>query len=426
MKNIDLYTMENGLTIIDISLASTETVALNVLIGSGARHETKDLNGVAHFLEHMMFKGTKKRETALEIASELDGLGARSGAYTSYEYTGLFAHASTQATDQLIEILGDVYINSTLPREEIEKEKGVILDEIDMYQDDPQSVASDVLRDMIFGDQPIGRDILGTKENITNINKDDLEVFRDRHYHAKNTVVALCGSHDQSTLESIKTVFSDCPQADKMSPVKYQSKNNGLEVRVTPQSTKQSHLVLGWPTLQLGSSQEPILRLLAAIIGQGMSSRLFEKIRNQLGISYYVGAGYQPFTDCGVFSIATGVNPNMISKTIKAILEECHKLKDEVVSQAELNKARQYLVGNMYISLESSALLSRFLATGYILRNKIFTPANRELELESVTAQDIQKLSQDLFTKDSLKISIVTESDNHKLAEEDIASIIEL
>lgn len=403
--------LPNGLRIVTVPMKDTSTVSVFVLVDAGTKYETKDINGISHFLEHVCFKGTKKRPTSMHINAELDGIGAQSNAFTSHEYTGYYAKAESRHLPQIVDILSDIYQNSIFPKDEIEKEKGVIIEEINMYEDLPQRKVGMLFSELLFGDQPAGWSILGRKEVIDAIQPKDFENYRKKHYVASATTVIISGKiNETKAIQLVSKAFKDIPADKKHSKKKVIENQKRPALLISKKETDQTHIALGVRTFKVGDKRGPALALLNTILGEGMSSRLFQKLRDEMGVCYYVHSGVDENTDHGSLVVASGVDTKRPKEAIKAILAEFIKLKSTLVSPEEITKAKEYSIGTMYLGLETSDSLAGFYGIEEVLRRKLESPQEIEKKIRAVTAKEIQKVAQYIFKNERLNLVIVGKS----------------
>ncbi len=405
--------LENGLRVITIPMKDNPTVTVFVLVEAGSKYETKNKNGISHFLEHMCFKGTVKRPNNFDISTELDNIGSRYNAFTSQEYTGYYAKAQYGHLDKILDIVSDMYLNPLFDDKEIEKEKGVILEEINMYEDLPQYKVQNLINELVYGDQPAGWDIAGPKENIKNMSQADFITYRNKFYTSSATTVIVSGNfEEEKVIGNIREIFSVMPKIEKGLKLKVIEKQVTPEIALFKKETDQTHLVLGVRTFNLYDKRDKIMSVLAGVLNAGMSSRLFKKLRGDMGVCYYVSASQDALTDHGFFSVNAGVDNKRVKEVITVILEELKKLKTELVSPAELQKVKQNLVGTMYLGLESSDSLAKFYGSQEIMNETLKTPEEIKTEIESVTAQDVQKVAQEIFVNEGLNLALVGRFDN--------------
>lgn len=405
---IHKHTLPNGLRVVTVPLVDHKTVTVLVLVGIGARDESKKQNGISHFLEHMCFKGTKKRPTAFDISRELDGLGAQSNAFTSYEYTGYYAKSHYKHLPFLLDVVSDIYQNSTLPDEEIQKEKGVVIEEINMYNDRPEYIAGKVMSELLYGDTPFGRTVGGDKETVSAITQKSLAQYKKEHYNSSNTVVVISGKVDESeTLALVKDAFSAIEQGLPEDRTLAKMAKRESRIEITFKESDQAHMVMGLPGYDVFHKDKTILSVLSALLGGGMSSRLFQKIREEMGVAYYVYCHATSATDCGDFQIAAGVDKNRVLEVCEAIQSELQKLINNEVDEDELAKVKEYLIGNMYLDLESSDAYAYYYGIKEVMRRPLEAPSETERRIRAVTKEDIHRVAQDLFKGAELKMSIV-------------------
>lgn len=406
-------TLPNGLRIITIPAKGNPAVTAMVVVETGSNYEKKNINGISHFLEHMCFKGTTNRPRSIDISKEFDSLGAQNNAFTGGELTGYYAKAEKKNFKKILSILSDMYLNPTFPEAELEKEKGVILQEISMNEDLPQRQVWHDFMKLVYGDTPAGRQTLGLVENIKKFKREDFINYRNKHYVAKGTLIVVAGDiAEKEVINEVKKQFKNISEEKKHNKEKVKDKQSKPELLVHHKKTDQAHLILGFRSFNAKNSKTSSLSVLSGVLARGMSSRLFQKLREEMGVCYYVRAGADPYTDHGYFGIFTGVDKKRIEEVIKVLLEECKKLITERVSEEELNKAKEYLIGNLYLNLETSDALADFYAEQEILKGSIKTPAEMEKDIRKVTSKDIQRVAKEIFQNKKLNLAIVGEVKN--------------
>ncbi len=406
--NFKKVTLSNGLTLITVPLPDSPSVTALVMVRAGSKYETKEINGVSHFLEHMCFKGTIKRPTAAHISLELDSMGAQSNAFTGHEYTGYYAKAEPGRLTTILDVISDVYLNSVFDPAEIEKEKGVIMGEIDMYEDMPQHVVHRIFMETLYGDQPAGWTIAGPKETVAQMTREHFSAYRAAHYVASATTVIVSGKFDESRIEAdIERVFagiSTAPQAEKVPVVERETEP---KVTIKQKETDQTHVILGVRTFGVHDPREIPLKVLTAVLGGGMSSRLFQKLREEMGVGYYVRAAVDDYTDHGYMAVFTGIDVSRMEEVVAVILSEMKRMKTDLVPEAELQKTKDFLIGNMFLGLESSDALGEFYAVQHVLNQDILTPQQIADKIRAVTAAEIQAIAVDIFTDTRLAMAAV-------------------
>lgn len=403
-----LKTLSNGLRILAIPQPQAPTVTALVLVGVGGDYEAKEQSGLSHFLEHLFFKGTTRRPSTKSIAEVFDRVGAVSNAFTTEEFTGFFAKGAPQHLELFLDVLSDIYLNPTFPEAEIVKEKGVVIEEMNMYEDSPQYLVARELTRLLYGDQSAGRPLIGTKETIKSFTRDNVVAFKDTHYHAANTVVVVVGPVTQSVVHNaVARAFKAISVAKKRSRPRTKQVQSVPAVSMYTKQTDQVHIALAFRTVALGHADLPALRLLATILGRSMSSRLFLRLREELGAAYYVNAGQETLTDRGEFGITAGIDKDRVPDIVGEILKELKLLKEELVSKDELSKARQYALGMMRLGLESTDDLANFYGYAAILDQPFRTPALIAKEYSSVTPRDIRRIAQKYFVSNRANLAIV-------------------
>ncbi len=400
--------LKNDLRLITVPMKDNPTATVLVLVEAGSKYETKKINGLSHFLEHMCFKGTVKRLKAIDISKELDALGSQYNAFTAQEYTGYYAKSDAKHFSQIFDVISDIYLNSTFPEIEMQKEKGVIIEEINMYEDMPNRHVQDLIMQLLYGDQPAGWNIAGEKKNIINMKRDDFINYKKVHYLPEATTIVIAGKiNEKETMKEMNKVFGRIPRGQKAQKPKVEEKQTKPEILVKFKKTDQTHFVLGVRSLNLFDKKNAVLSVLAGVLGGGMSSRLFQKLREEMGVGYYVRAYNDAYADHGFFQISAGVDNRRINEVVKAVLEECIKLKTEKVSQNELNKVKEYLIGNMKLSLESSDDIANFYGLQELLKHEVEEPEKKASEIRKVTARQIKLLANYLFKNNKLNLALI-------------------
>jgi len=408
-KEFKKTTLKNGLRIITVSQKNTQAVTVLVLVATGSKYEKKKINGISHLLEHLLFKGTKKRPNKIAIAEPLDRVGGEYNAFTGEEYTGYFAKVDSKHFDLALDIISDIYLNSELPVKEIKKEKKVIMEEINMYHDQPASYVQTLWNKLLYGDQPAGWDIAGTKETVLGISRQQVLSYMRTQYTASNTVVCVVGdiSRSAETIRKIKKYFSGVKRKEtlKKSPViEKQAKPKCL---LSYKKTDQTHFCLGVRGYNLFHSERYTQEILAAILGGMMSSRLFIKVREELGLAYYIKTSASSDTDTGCLVTQVGADNQRVEKAISVILKEYGKVSQRKIPAEELKKAKDNLKGKMALALETSDAQASFYGLQEILQKKILTPEEIYAKIDKVSVDDILKISRDIFKPEKLNLAII-------------------
>lgn len=408
MANYNKTVLPNGLRIITIPQKEALATTFLVLVEAGSKYETKEINGLSHFLEHMCFKGTAKRPRAIDISTELDALGAQYNAFTSQEYTGYYAKVESHKLDKALDVVTDIYMNPVFDANEIDKEKGVIIEELNMYEDLPMRKVGEIFMDLLYGDQPAGWDVGGRKEVIKALNRDDFLKYQGRHYLAQSTLIVVAGAFDEKdVIKKITNGFShikDTEKGKKLAVIESQVKP-ALKIRY--KEVDQTHIVIGCRAFSLHDSRRYILDVLADVLGGGMSSRLFQKVRDELGAAYYVRAEADLFTDHGYIAVSSGVDHAKLEKVVEAVLGEMKKLATDLVQSDELQKAKNHLIGKIILGLESSDELASFYGGQEILGEEIVTPTDLIKKIEGVRAEEILTLAKEIFQDSKLNLALI-------------------
>jgi len=406
--NFKKKTLKNGLRMVVVPIKDAPSVTVMSMVEAGSEYETKEKNGISHFLEHMFFKGTKNRPKSIDISKEFDGMGAEHNAFTSNEVTAFYGKSAPKNFEKILDIISDMYLNPTFPEADIEKEKGVIIEEINMYEDLPQRVVHEIFGELLHGDTPYGWTVLGPRENIRAMKREDFLNYRKAHYVTEKTMIVVAGDvNAEDAFKKIENKFKNISSGNVLNKKKFTEKQNKPELKIKYKETDQSHLVIGVRTFDLHDKRMPTLKVLSAILGGGMSSRLFQRMREELGICYYVRSSINDSSNHGDFTISAGVNKKRLDVAVKGILEEIKTLRDKEIARAELKKAKDYLIGRMYLNLESSDSLASFYGFQEITRSKIKTPKEIEKEIEAVTAGDVKNLAKQIFINKNLNMAIV-------------------
>ncbi|HEY4516324.1 MAG TPA: pitrilysin family protein [Candidatus Paceibacterota bacterium] len=404
-----LHELQNGLRIVFAPMPDTATATVVVMTGTGSRYEDARENGLAHFLEHMFFKGTRKRPSARAISEELDSIGSVYNAFTSKERTAYHAKVSSQFLDTALDVISDVFLNSTLPEKEIAKERGAIIQEIDMYEDMPMRTIDNVFDALIFGqDHPLGRTVLGPKDNIRSFKRKDFHTYLKRNYTPANTVVCVAGAFSQTkVLTKIKREFGRVKPATAPEYMGYVSEQLAPRISIKNKSTDQTQLMLGVPAYPYQHKDEYGLAVLATILGGGMSSRLFSEVREKRGLAYSVHASVDKYPDTGYFVVQAGVEHAKLEKTIETILAEFKKIKTQEVSPLELKKAKSYMKGTMTLALETSDHVAENAATSIINLGRVRPLEEIIRGIDDVTAADVERVARDIFQTKGLNLAII-------------------
>ncbi len=403
-----LTKLKNGLKVITSEMPYAKGVSNNIFVGAGSRYETKEENGISHFLEHMTFKGTKKRPTAGDVSETINSVGGFINAGTSNEYTCFWNKVPQKYFSLGLEFLSDILFNSLFREEDINREKGVIIEEINMYKDLPSNYVIRIGYKLLWGDIPLGRDVLGTKESVVEFQKKDFLNYLKSLYQPQNMVISVVGNikHQEVVKETEKN-FGKLKNNPIRNWDKYKDDQKNFEVVINHKETDQAHLFLGFKAISRYHPDKPVLNVINSILSRGLSGRLLMNIREKRGLAYDIGAYEDNFLDTGCFFAHAGLNSQKLEEAIKAILEEFKRLKEEKISDKELRKAKEYLKGNFLLSMDNCENVASWLGEQALFDKKIKTPEEKIKEIEKVTPEQIQKLAQKLFVKEKLNLALI-------------------
>jgi predicted Zn-dependent peptidase len=388
----------NGVRVLTAPMSHAQSVSCFVFLAAGSRYETPETSGIAHFAEHMFFKGTDRRPTARAIAGEVDGIGAEFNAFTGKEYTGFYVKCAAEHRDTALDVLVDMIRHSRFGEEEIEREKGVIYEEMNMYFDTPRDFIGGVYDSLLYGDQPLGWDVLGKRETIRAATRETFTSYVDRWYRPARIVVGLGGRIGDGLHERLEALFGDLEPRDTGAPAPVVISDNGA-LRVHTKQSDQAHLILGARGYQLGNPDRYVVQLLATVLGGGMSSRLFTEVRERRGLAYYVFCSNSAYTDAGSLHAQAGVDIERIEDAVTTIRDELRKIAAEPVPAEELEKARSFAKGRFVLSLESPHGTILFGLRREVLEGQAEEPAAVLAGLDAVTAEDVQRVAQDILGK---------------------------
>lgn len=402
--------LSNGLRILFAPLHDTDAVTVLAMTKVGSRYETARNNGVSHFLEHMMFKGTDKRLTALDVTKELDGVGASFNAFTGKDYTGYYVKLSKEHLPLALDIIADMLWHSKFAQAEIEKERHVIIEEINMYYDNPIMYIDELFEQRLFGRaHPLGRLIAGPREVIRSLNRDDLVRYFRQHYFPNNMVLCVAGSfRPASVLRTINALFG--AMHDKRRPTGHQSYRHHqqrVQLDIHFRETEQVQLALGYPALPYGHKDLPALSLLATILGGNMSSRLFTRVREQEGLAYSIHASRASYRDTGTFMVQAGLDKQRVMPALTLILQELQTVQEHGVTADELTHAKEFIKGKLTLELEDSEHLANFFTSQELLTNRIRTPEQRFAEIRRVQREDVQRVAAAIFKPKLLNLALI-------------------
>lgn len=397
----------NGTTLITAPVPGTEAITALALFPVGSRYESLKQNGLSHFIEHMMFKGTKKRPTTLHISKELDNVGAEYNAYTSRDYTGYYVKVASPHINLALDLLSDMIWNSKFDEAEVNREKGVIIEEINMYQDNPTMYIEQLFEEAIFSGHPLGRDIAGTAETVKNFSRSEIIKYYKNFYQPQNLILVLAGKVNKNFRISkfLNNHFSQSKKLNYLSVKVNRIKSPQIKIRF--KKTDQVHVALGFPAYSYDDPRLFALTLLNIILGGTMSSRLFTEVRERRGLAYMVRSGLNNYQDIGNLVIQAGLDKNRLAEALKVILKELKKMKEKGVTAAELKMAKENITGRLVLNLEDSSAQAEWYGKQALLMKKIMTPDERLKKYQTITLKDIKKVAEDILKLTQLRLAVI-------------------
>lgn len=402
-------------------MPQVKSVAALVMVATGSRYETEENNGVTHFLEHMVFKGTKKRPTSLEISSLLDSIGAAWNAFTAKEYTGFYIKASAEHLGLMLDVLSDNLLNSLIDPAEVERERGVINEEINMYEDQPSERVGEVFEQLLYDNNPLAMRVLGSKDSLKRIDREQLRGYLGRRYHSTSIVVGIAGKidakvnggyHSSMAIDKegvglVKEYFADVKRGAENHFDGAKDTQSGPGLLIQHKKTDQAHICLGVRAYPRLHPDRYVLSVLSTILGGNMSSRLFTEVREKRGLAYTVHAGAEEFADCGYLVAQAGLRLNAVDEAVKVILDQFALLSAKPVSQKELKQAKDFARGKMILALEDSFRVASFYTASELLEGRMETPEEILERIGKVTVEDVQRVAGDLFRSRKLNLAMI-------------------
>lgn len=404
------FQLKNGIRVQLIPQKGTKAVTVLVLVKVGSRYEYKEINGASHFIEHMMFKGTKKRPSPMDISKSLDAMGAEYNAYTGKDLTGYYIKSASEHVNTSIEMLYDMLFNSVYEPAAMNRERKVIIEEINMYEDNPMMFAGDLLERALFDGSSLGWEIAGTRDNMLEMTRKNVLAFRDAAYSPERMVVTLAGNitndikkHLESTFGKIKaskeSVDYDSLSADQI--------KSGISTRIQKKEVEQVQIAFGFPSVSIGHKDDLAAKLLATVLGGFMSSRLFTEVREKKGLAYFVRASQHGYEDIGAFTIQSGLDKSRLPLAAKTIWKELDSIKKKGITAEELRRAKDFVHGKMLLSLEDSSNVAEFYARQELYLESVESPEKRMEALKRVNAKQIQALANRLFDTSKMAVAAI-------------------
>lgn len=404
----EIRTLSNGLKLILEKLPYVHSVAFGVWVKNGSRNETDKLSGISHFIEHMLFKGTTNR-TAKDIANQMDAIGGQLNAYTSKDYTCYYTRTLDTHIDSALDILSDMILNPLFDQNDIKRECNVISEEIDMYEDSPEELVNDLLQEIVWKGMPLGLPILGTKESIKKFDTKTIKNYYSNNYTAQNTILAIAGNFEtQKIVDMIENYFG------KWNTVSYNKKVDKSKYTqsflVKQKDIEQAHICLGFPGVNISSENIFVLNVLNIILGDGMSSRLFQTIREEKGLAYCIYSDMYNYTDDGMFTIYASVSPSQVNTVIDLIKQEIKKIKNCKLSLDEINQAKEQIKTNYILSLENSNSIMSSLGRSKLLLDYVETYDYIIDKINKVTTDNVFDISNKILDLNKMSSVVIGNS----------------
>jgi predicted Zn-dependent peptidase len=405
------YQLKNKLNVILVPQENTKLITSMVMIPVGSRYEPEYLSGVSHYIEHMMFKGTKKRKNTLSLTREIDRLGAQYNAFTGKEYTGYYIKTDALYSNTVLDILSDMLFNSTFDPKEMEREKGPIIEEIRMYNDNPLMNIDNIFEDALFDGCPLGRDIAGTIEHVKSYERDKVLEYKERHYQPKNMTLVLAGAVNEKTKELVEKYFGEAKNTKTSSiickPACFGSAAKSKRLIIKNKKTEQAQLMLGFPGYDFNSKKNLPVSIMNTIFGGSMSSRLFIQIRERRGLAYMVRSGREDFKDTGYVYVRAGLDAKNINKAVDVIQDEITKLIKKGITKRELKDAKTHIQGGFTLAQENSSFFANWYANEALFADKIKTPEEFVESINKVTDEEVVSIAKEVFKPKNMRMAII-------------------
>jgi predicted Zn-dependent peptidase len=405
--------LANGSEVVLAPWPGAKTVTVLVIVGTGSRFENKQNSGISHFLEHLFFKGTIKRPSTLAIASALDRVGGEYNAFTGKEYTGFYVKTEERQLELALDVLSDILLNSKFASAEIEREKGVIMEELNMYLDNPLLYIEDLFEVCLYGDSPAGRDTIGSKETIAGFTRQKILNYANSQYSAHKIILCLAGGLKPAAARLAEKYFKRLVKKSYREKSKTDDRQNRPRLKLHYKKTDQAHLSLGVRALPFGHTDEIAVKIISLLLGGTMSSRLFTELRERRGLAYYVRTHDETYTDSGYLTTQAGVSTAQLEQAVKIILAEYKKLAVTPVKTGELERVKQCLIGRTALQLEASDNVANWYGRQIILFKEqkksgpILTPADYYRKIKKISAADVSRLAKKIFVNKHLNLAVI-------------------
>lgn len=406
----ETYTLRNKARVVLVPQLDVASMTLMIMYPVGSRYEPEKMRGVSHFIEHLMFKGTKKRKSSFVLTREIDRLGAEYNAFTGKEYTGYYIKTDANYTEIACDILSDMLFNSTFDAKEMEREKKVVVEEIRMYNDNPLMNIDSIFEQVMYSGH-LGWDIAGTEAHVMGYKRDDVLAYHQMYYQPSNMTIVLAGNVTEKTRVLIDTYFGQHVGKGKKprdpAPSVFGGAPKKERIRVQKKQTDQAQLMLGFPGFSYMDPKNAAVSVMNTILGGSMSSRLFVRIREKLGLAYTVRSGTDTFHDTGYVFIRAGLEAKNINRAIAAVKDEIQKMIEKGVSKRELQDAKTHIHGALTLSMEDSSSQASWYAKQSLFMDKLRTPQERLALIDAVTQEDVRAIAKEIFVMNRMRVGII-------------------
>ncbi|OGV47011.1 MAG: hypothetical protein A2X46_07685 [Lentisphaerae bacterium GWF2_57_35] len=408
LLNFQETTLSNGIRVATAGMGHVESVAMGVWVGVGGRYEDKKLSGVSHFIEHLLFKGTENR-SARDISQSIEGRGGYFNAFTQEESTCYYARIAAEHTWSTFDILSDMYLHPRFASEDIEKERGVIIEEIMMYRDQPQHCVQEMLGESLWANHPLGRPLIGTVENIERVSREEILGFKAKKYVPSNTVVVFAGKVDHAEcVKRVSGILSGARKSAKPSYKKVEKSCLQEKVAVSTKDIEQTHIAMGVRLFGRHDARKYSLKVMSIVLGENMSSRLFQIVREKHGLAYSIHSSVELYDETGVLSIQAGVDRKRSDKAFDLIVRELKQMKTKKVGASELRRAKDYAIGQLRIGMESTTNQMMWAGENIMNFGRFIQPDEVIASIEKVTDKDIHQVAGEVLDADKLSVAMVT------------------
>ena len=400
----EIKTLDNGIRVIADHIAHLKSVSMGVWIGNGSRHERKEENGISHFIEHMLFKGTEKR-TAKDIACEIDSVGGMINAFTAREYTCYYTKTLDTHAKIAMDVLSDMIFHSVLQKEDMDLERNVIYEEIGMYEDSPEDLVFDLASEAVWGDTALGRTVLGSKESLFSITPESMMGYLKTHYTSKNIIISVAGNIYDGFFDELNTYFGQ----EKLTTITPTMERGIFKPKniIRTKDIEQVQLVASFNGINVYDEAVLPLLIFNNVFGSGMSSRLFQNIREQNGLVYSIGAGHASYIDCVTFDISVATSPDKLKRVCLMVSDEVNKIKKEKLTKAEIASSKEQLKGSYILSAESTNARMQGAGRSLLLNKPLYTQEEMLEKIDAVTPDDVSEIIDRLFKGTAVAVSAV-------------------